>query len=114
MVSGELQKIIEDYIRELLLEREDVFLVEIKIKSGNNIAVFLDADNGITIDTCTRINRALYKKIEENALFANGDFSLEVSSSGVDEPLKLYRQYKKNIGRTIEVLLNNETKKQGK
>jgi ribosome maturation factor RimP len=114
MVSGELQKNIEDYVSELLQKEDNVFLVDAKIKPGNNITVFLDADNGLTIDTCTLINRALYKKIEENALFANGDFSLEVSSAGVDEPLKLHRQYKKNIGRTVEVLFNDDTKKHGK
>jgi len=114
MVAGTLQKTIEDYINNLLPESEDVFLVEIKVTPGNNIKVFLDADNGVTIDTCIRINRALYKQIEEDSLFPNGDFALEVSSPGVDEPLKLYRQYKKNIGRTVEVLLNDETKKQGK
>ena len=114
MVAGTLQKTIEDYINNLLPESEDVFLVEIKVNAGNNIIVFLDADNGVTIDTCIRINRALYKQIEENALFPNGDFALEVSSPGVEEPLKLHRQYRKNIGRTVEVLLNDETKKQGK
>ena len=45
---------------------------------------------------------------------ADGDFSLEVSSPGLDEPLKLNRQYKKNIGRFVEVLLNDTTKKEGK
>jgi ribosome maturation factor RimP len=114
MNAGVLQKTIEDYINNLLQENEDVFLVEAKVNSGNNIIVFLDADKGITIDTCIRINRALYKKIEEDALFPNGDFALEVSSPGVDEPLKLHRQYKKNIGRTVEVLLNDDTKKTGK
>jgi len=113
MSAGTLQKIIED-INSLLQESENVFLVEVKVNPGNNVRVFLDADNGVTIDTCTRINRALYKQIEEHALFPNGDFALEVSSPGVDEPLKLHRQYKKNIGRTVEVLLNDETKKQGK
>ena len=49
-----------------------------------------------------RFNRALYKKIEEANFFPHGDFSLEVSSPGLDEPLKLYRQYKKNIGRPVE------------
>jgi ribosome maturation factor RimP len=113
-MSAGIQKAIEDYINTLLQESEGVFLVEVKVNAGNNIIVFLDADKGITIDTCIRINRALYKKIEENALFPNGDFALEVSSPGVEEPLKLYRQYKKNIGRTVEVLLNDETRKQGK
>ena len=114
MSAGTLQKTIEDYVNNLLEESENVFLVEVKVNPGNNIIVFLDADNGVTIDTCIRINRALYKQIEENALFPNGDFALEVSSPGVDEPLKLHRQYNKNIGRTVEVLLNDETKKQGK
>jgi len=94
-MSAGIQKAIEDYINTLLQESEGVFLVEVKVNAGNNIIVFLDADKGITIDTCIRINRALYKKIEENALFPNGDFALEVSSPGVEEPLKLYRQYKK-------------------
>ena len=86
---------------------EDVFLVELKVSPGNNLKVFLDADKGVTIDTCISINRALYKKIEEDDLFPNGDFSLEVSSPGVDEPLKLHRQYKKNIGRNVEVVMND-------
>ena len=114
MSAGTLQKTIEDYINSLLEDSKDVFLVEVKVNPGNNIIVFLDADNGVTIDTCIRVNRALYKQIDEDALFPNGDFALEVSSPGVDEPLKLYRQYKKNIGRTVEVLLNDDTRKQGK
>ena len=108
------QKTIENYINALLQNSEDVFLVEVKVNPGNSIIVFLDADNGITIEKCIQINRALYKQIEENGLFPNGDFSIEVSSPGVDEPLKLLRQYKTNIGRKVEVLLNNESKKQGK
>ncbi len=109
-----LQKAIENYIITLLQKNEDVFLVDIKINPGNDIKIFVDADNGITIEKCIRINRALYKQIEEGSLFPNGDFALEVSSPGVDEPLKLNRQYQKNIGRTVEVCLNDETKKQGK
>ena len=47
------------------------------------------------------VNRKLYKLIEAEAMFPDGDFSLEVSSPGVDEPLLSDRQYKKNIGRTV-------------
>lgn len=109
-----VQKTLEDYIATLLQQNEEVFLVELKLLPGNNIKVFLDADNGITIEKCIRVNRGLYKLIEENELFPNNDFSLEVSSPGVDEPLKLERQYKKNIGRTLELTLNDETKIEGK
>ncbi len=98
---------------EPLLEG-DIFLVSMKIKPTNNIKIYLDADNGLGIEKCIRINRALYKQIEERGLYPDGDFSLEVSSPGIDEPLKLLRQYKKNIGRNVEVILTDETKKEGK
>ena len=51
----------------------------------------------------------MYKAIEDAAWFPEGDFALEVSSPGVDEPLILNRQYVKNIGRNVEVILNDET-----
>ena len=108
-----------DYIKDIskLLEpliEGDVFLVEIKIKPTNNIKLFLDADSGMSIEKCIRVNRALYKKIEESGIFPNGDFSLEVSSPGVDEPLKLHRQYIKNIGRSVEATLTDGSVKTGK
>jgi len=114
MIADNKQKAIEDFVNAQLKSSEDVFLVEVKVIPGNNIKVFLDADNGITIEKCIKVNRALYNQVEESDLFPNGDFSLEVSSPGVEEPLKLHRQYKKNIGRTIEVTMNDDTKKQGK
>jgi ribosome maturation factor RimP len=61
-----------------------------------------------------RINRRIYKAIEETELFPEGDFSMEISSPGVDEPLKLNRQYKKNIGRFLEVEFKDESKTEGK
>ena len=107
-------KNIEDFVAGITSQSETVFPVEIKISPANDIKVFLDADDGITIEKCTSINKALYKYIEESELFPGGNFSLEVSSPGVDEPLKLFRQYKKNIGRRIEVVLNDGTKAEGK
>jgi ribosome maturation factor RimP len=61
-----------------------------------------------------QFNRSLYKKLEESPLFPTGDFSLEVSSPGVDEPLRLHRQYNRNIGRVVEIVFNDGTKKEGK
>ena len=114
MISDNKQKAIEDFVNAQLKGSEDVFLVEVKVIPGNNIKVFLDADNGITIDKCIKINRALYNHIEESDIFPNSDFSLEVSSPGVEEPLKLHRQYKKNIGRTVEVTMIDGNKTEGK
>jgi ribosome maturation factor RimP len=86
-----------------LLEGSDMFVTAIRIKPTNNIKVFLDADSGLNVSKSATVNRKLYHAIEEAALYPDGDFSLEVSSPGVDEPLNSIRQYKKNIGRTLEV-----------
>ena len=105
---------IEALIAKLLSATEDIFLVSVRIKPTNNIKVFLDADTGLKIDKCVKINRAMYRTIEEEGWFPDGNFSLEVSSPGIDEPLKLIRQYIKNIGRNVEITLIDETKKEGK
>lgn len=105
---------LETLISELLAETEDIFLVSVRIKPTNNIKVFLDADSGLSIEKCVKINRAMYRIIEEREWYPDGNFSLEVSSPGLEEPLKLLRQYKKNIGRKVEVTLNDDTKQEGK
>ena len=105
---------LEQKIAGLIENDPDVFLVEIRITPTNNVKVFLDADQGISIDRLIQYNRKLYRDLEENVFFAGGDFSLEVSSPGLDEPLKLHRQYKKNIGRYVEVNHGAEQKLEGK
>jgi len=103
---------VEQMVRSLIENDNSLFLVEIKIKPTNNIKVFIDGDQGVNIDRLVQYNRALYKQLE--TMFPNGDFSLEVSSPGLDEPLKLYRQYVKNTGRYVEVLEKEGNKKEGK
>jgi ribosome maturation factor RimP len=101
-------------VNKLIESEPDVFLVEIRIKPTNNVKVFLDADAGISIDKLVQYNRRLYKEFEEDNFFPGGDFSLEVSSPGLDEPLKLHRQYLKNIGRFVEVIQLDGSKIEGK
>lgn len=105
---------IEQMLAAVMEGMDHLFLVEIKIKPTNNIKVFIDGDEGVSIDKCVKINRQLYKRIEEAAIWPEGDFSLEVSSPGIGEPLKLTRQYNKNVGRTVEVVKLDETKLVGK
>jgi len=93
---------------------DDIFLVDIRIKPTHNFKIFLDADTGLGIERCIRINRALYKQMEEAGLYPDGDFSLEVSSPGIDEPLKMHRQYLKNVGRNVQVTYVDGTIKEGK
>jgi ribosome maturation factor RimP len=105
-----------DTVKKLLgsLLEGDIFLVDMKVKPINNIKIYLDADSGLGIEKCIKINRALYKRMEEMGIYPDGDFSLEVSSPGIDEPLKLHRQYVKNSGRNIEVILVDGSRKEGK
>jgi ribosome maturation factor RimP len=106
---GTIKKMIEG-----LLTDPKHFLVEVRIKPTNNVKVFIDGDEGIPLSELIQYNRKLYKQLEESAMFPGDDFSLEVSSPGLDEPLKLLRQYKKNVGRYLDILLNDATKKEGK
>ncbi|OLY95016.1 ribosome maturation factor RimP [Cnuella takakiae] len=101
-------------LEPLLAENPTHFLVEIRIKPTNNIKVFIDADEGMPLSGLIKYNRALYKDLEESGMYPDGNFSLEVSSPGVDEPLKLNRQYKKNVGRYLEVKLQDDSVKEGK
>jgi ribosome maturation factor RimP len=104
-----------ELVKKILLSKlyDDIFLVEMKVKPINNFKIYLDADTGLGIEKCIKINRALYKQLEEMGIYPEGDFSLEVSSPGIEEPLKLLRQYVKNIGRAAEVTLQDDTTKEG-
>ena len=112
-IDSQIQAI-EQKVMALIGPDPENFLVDVKVRPGNNVKVFVDADRGISIDKLAQYNRSLYRQIEESGLFPNNDFSLEISSPGLDEPLRLSRQYLKNIGRYVEVLLKNGIKKEGK
>ena len=113
-MTNEAVKTIEGLVQNMLASEPGYFLVDVRVKPTNNVKVYIDGDQGISIEKCVQYNRALYKKLEEAALFPAGDFSLEVSSPGLDEPLKLLRQYKKNIGRQVELVLHDGSKVEGR
>lgn len=81
------------------LSGSDKFLVDLKISTDNRINVAIDGDNGITIDDCIELSRAIEDSLDRDA----EDFELNVASAGADSPLKLKRQYKKNVGRDLTV-----------
>lgn len=91
------------------IEGSDIFLVEIHVSPKNNIVVVIDSDNGLSIDRCIEVSRA----VEHNLDRELEDFSLEVTSYGLDKPLILRRQYEKNIGRNLSITLNDGTKLKG-
>lgn len=94
---------------------EDLFFVDMNFNEANKkLEIFLDSDTQLTISQCARINRYLQKYIDE-AGWLGEKYILDVSSPGVGKPLKFKRQYIKNIGRKIELKLNEVTgKREGK
>lgn len=76
--------------------------------------ILLDSDTGITIEECASISRRLGAVLEETDLFGGDAFILEVSSPGIDLPLRFQRQYIRNIGRQLAVTLTNGTVLTGK
>jgi ribosome maturation factor RimP len=112
-IENQIQQI-EQLVDQMLAEYPEYFRTSIKIKPTNNVKVFIDGDQGITIERCVKFNRQLYKMIEETGMYPEGEFSLEVSSPGLTEPFVTHRQYLKNVGRDVEVLFADGTKKEGK
>lgn len=108
-----LKESIVKYLDEIITDNE-FFLVDITVsefKSNRKISVFMDSDSGITIEQCSQISRKLGNKLEADIDEA---FTLDVSSPGLDSPLKLDRQYLKNIGRNLKITKINQAKVNGK
>jgi ribosome maturation factor RimP len=82
------------------------FLVDVIVKGQKGpqkVLVVIDSDKGVTIDDCANLSRELSKAFDETPLFT-GSYMLEVSTPGLDQPLKLRRQYYKNIGRSVKIV----------
>jgi ribosome maturation factor RimP len=97
----------EKIVRELAQSRLDEFngfIVELNINSANHIKLFIDSDKGVSVSDCMSVSR----NVEHNLDREIEDFSLEVSSAGIDKPFKHHRQYQKNVGRDVKVKLQNE------
>lgn len=87
----------------------DLFIVEINVKLGNKIEVFIDRDSGLALEDCLKVSRHIEGNLDREV----EDYSLDVSSPGVGRPLKLKRQYFKNIGRNVEIKLQDGSKLEG-
>ena len=100
----QVEKRVIELIEEKISDRPELFLVEVKMLPNNKLIIHVDGDEGISIQDCAAISRHVgFHLEEENAI--EKAYNLEVSSPGVGEPLKLKRQYEKNIGREISVKL---------
>jgi len=97
-------------IIEGILKDSSIFLIEIKISKSNKISVYLDGDQGVPISECVQISRQIESMLDRD----KEDFELEVSSVGLDKPLKLPRQYVKNIGRMVSLVTKDGLNINGK
>jgi ribosome maturation factor RimP len=87
----------------------DLFIVEVNVKPGNKIEVFIDRDSGLALEDCLKVSRHVEGNLDREV----EDYALDVSSPGVGRPLKLKRQYFKNIGRNVEIKLTDGSKIEG-
>lgn len=105
----EFRERVQELVDQYLETREDLFLIELKISADSNITVIIDGDQSVSLQDCLDVSRAVEFQLDRE----EHDFSLQVMSPGLSEPLKLPRQFAKNIGRELDVLLNDDTKIQG-
>ncbi|CAN5183283.1 ribosome assembly cofactor RimP [soil metagenome] len=102
-------------LAEASLQNPSLFLVEViaSTRVGAKFSIIIDGDNGVTIDDCTSLSRELSQKLDEIEIEAE-HYTLEVSTPGLDHPLKLKRQFHKNKGRSLKVHRKDKSIVQGK
>ncbi len=111
----DLNKIVSELVKKFI-DDDEIFLVEVNIKGkpGNQkIQVFIDGDNSVDVDECSRISKKLSSELEEKDII-EGRYIIEVSSPGVEKPLKFIRQFPKHIGRELEIITIDKNRYQGK
>lgn len=92
-----LREIVLKLLEEALDENPSLFLIDFQIDENQNIKVVIDGDQGVTVNECITISRAIEHHIDRDQF----DFALEVASAGASSPLLKKRQYKKHIGRVL-------------
>ena len=95
----EFKENIQKLLAEALSLQPDLFLIDLHIDDQSRVHVVLDGDNGVSLEQCIKVSRHIEHQLDREV----HDFSLEVSSAGATHPLKMVRQYKKNIGRKLAV-----------
>lgn len=109
-IAGKIKELAESHLKDAAH-----FIVDVVISKHkpHKVSVFVDGDNGITIDHCSDLSRALSENLDKLDLVKE-NYLLEVGTPGLDQPLKLKRQYLKNIGRGLKVVGKDKSIRQGK
>jgi ribosome maturation factor RimP len=110
-LEGKLEKLVSCHLPD-----DRYFLTEIRAKqagANTKISIFLDGDEGIDIDVCSQVSREVGKDLEALNLMKH-PYTLMVSSPGLDRPLILLRQYHRNLGKKLKIILKNKERVEGK
>jgi ribosome maturation factor RimP len=91
------------------LGSSELFLIDVYIKPGNRILVLIDGDNGVSVNDCMNLSRYIASVFDRDT----EDYELEVSSAGIGQPLSQIRQFRKNTGRKLKVVLKDGSEYQG-
>ena len=108
----QVEQRVRELVEEKIADRDDLFIVRIKMQKNGVLSILVDGDQGLPIEDCAQISRHVgYHLEEENVL--DQAYRLEVSSPGVDFPLEMLRLYQKNIGRQVKVTTQDDVKQEG-
>jgi len=108
-----IEKRVIELVEEKIADRPDLFLVDVQMHGSGILSILVDGDNGVAISDCVAISRHVgFHLEEENAI--EQAYRLEVSSPGIDTPLKSLRQFQKNINRSLKVKLKDGNIREGK
>jgi ribosome maturation factor RimP len=106
--QAKLKELIERELSDYL-ENAGLFLVDVNVLLNNKIEIFADGKTNITIDQCAAISRHIENYLESNG-YVGDKYTLEVSSPGMDQPLKVTSQFEKQKGKMVDVVLKNGNK----
>lgn len=108
-----IEKRVTELVNEKISDRDDLFLVDVKMHSNGKLIILVDGDKGVAINDCVAISRHVGFHLEEESAIETA-YNLEVSSPGLDTPLTLMRQYAKNVGRDLAIKMADGVKREGK
>ena len=98
------QVALKDIVDEALALNESLYLIELSISVNNKVQVVVDGDNGVSLSETMRISRVINDTFDREV----EDFSLEVGTPDIAHPLKVKRQYIKNLNRILKVKTEEE------
>lgn len=98
------QTAVKATVEEALALNESLYLIELSISVNNKVQVVVDGDNGVSLSETMRISRAINDNFDREV----EDFFLEVSTPDIAHPLKIKRQYIKNLNRILKVKTEEE------